>query len=289
MVDLSTIFEAVANNKYVELIEQHDYNLNIYSRINYECFILIGHHISCDILLKFMQINEEYYVTVDYVTIFTSGILIIGADKLLIDKIINCISCPTNYNDVLNCFADEPAIKYYCSILDIDYDYCYLYCIKNKSFNTTLLNYLSEYVSDVNMFIPNIFYVVRPRSWQNCNYLDTLLSKGLDCSYINIYDCDIIEVFNTISLDNIKQFCQIKLSTNAYKKIIYEAPSDKLRKFLTYHDEPNKIVRDEKITKYLDIVDELGIPKGNILTYILSEPNGHDRNFDFFSSLMKKN
>lgn len=264
-ISVDTILGSAKNNTYVNLIKRCNYTLNIYSKdqisIGTNCYY------ECDTILTMIKINSEYNVQCNYTELFANYIGFVITDESIIDEIINCLNYPDDINKILHCFSEKSAIKYCCSKYNVDYDYCYLSCIANKRDNDTLYDYLSEFVSDVNLFIPDVFDMTS--GFIGYDFLDKLISKGLDCYYLCIDDSEISYVFSHISFENIKHFCQIKISADAYYKIITSTSLREAEEFMTYCKQPDEIIFHKKSRGLLDIIDKFGISKDNLLQYLL--------------------
>jgi hypothetical protein len=266
-ITVTTMLDAATKNTYVNLIKKNSYTLNICDsnivHVGRNCYY------EWDAMLTIINNNSKYNVKCDYTDLFANNIVFNITDRKIIDAIVDCINYPTDINKILHCFSEESAIKYCCSKYNVDYDCCYLSCIANKRDNNILYDYLSKFVSDVNLFIPSVFDMTS--KFICYGFLDKLISKGLDCSYLRIDDSEISYVFSHISFDNIKHFCQIKISVNAYYKIITDISSREAEEFMTYCKQPDEIIFNKKSRGLLDLVDKFGISKDNLLLYLLDE------------------
>lgn len=276
-IKVKAIFSAAKQNKYVDFMKECNYELDLYSKD--KIYVGTDFYFGCDTILSIIKINSEYNVRCDYTELFANYIKFTIIEESIIDEIVNCLNYPSDINKILHCFTNESAIIYCCSKYNVYYDDCYLSCIVNKRDNAFLYEYLSEFVSDVNLFIPTIFDIIP--EFTDFFFLNKLISKGLDCSYLHIDDSSFFRVFDCIYFDNIKNFCKMKISIDAYYKIITNIPSQKVIEFVTHCIKPDEIILDKKSRDILDIIDKFDISKDNLLLYLLNAYNACECEIDY--------
>lgn len=273
--DMCEILFSISENKYVEYLQKR--NNDITNMGNSRYVLSMDKKISYSLFLEMLKINSNYGVNYDCEKLLTN-IKFISITKDVASEIINTIlqQIPNvNINRVLLCFIDLDILEYVFEILELNHDVVFSYCIENKFSSNNIYKYLSNKVSDLNLFKNDSFIVTcgNPVPFDSYDFLNDFIECGFDCSKISM-SFMAMSVFGYIREENIKYFCEMKITKFVYYGIIFgDHDMNKIREFIkccpspTPTDSFGHIYESERTKSLLKMIDEFSISKDECIEF----------------------